>query len=148
MHTFQFIQEAVSIVEPTTLIQLAVGITVLIGHAIGVYKFVQNGRDADRKEYIEHRRGIEKLMQQSNSFNQSEVKRLDNRINDVKDIYVRKPDMEKEFTRIYELLDRDRESMNAWMEKLDQRIIDNQNNTNTLITKHLTQMVEAITNRT
>tara|TARA_Y100001963_G_C6740256_1_gene428573 strand:- start:506 stop:955 length:450 start_codon:yes stop_codon:yes gene_type:complete len=144
MGIIQSTQEAFSAMDLSTIIQITVGIVVLITHAVGVFRFVQNGRDLDRKEHAQFRVGIENLIRNSNDLSRKEINRLDERINGVKDIYVRRPDLDKDLTRLYEIIERDRQDLKVWIEKLDQRLVEQQTTLNDTVTKHLANMVAEI----
>lgn len=144
MAIIQTIQEAVAAMELSDILQFAIAMLILIGHAIAGYRFVQNGREADRKDHAQFRMGIESLVQSSTELARKEINRLDERINGVKDVYVRRPDLDKDLTRLYEIIERDRQDLKISIEKLDQRLIEQQTTLNDTVTKHLANMVTEI----
>lgn len=136
-------------------IQVAINICVLIGFGFTMFKFIQNGRDADRKLLDEHREAQSKMISEAKSELGKEISNLHDRINGVKDEYATRIELERELGRLYTALEKDRRALEIMIDRyardtkdtfsrIDTHIQAMQSSINDTITQHLALVVAEV----
>lgn len=141
MSNIQWIFGELATVDFNTLIQLVGVVLLFTGQTVALYKFIQNGRDTDRKRLEDHRETVAVELTAHRKDFLAEAQKLHSRVNEVKDNYVNRAELEKELTRLYSYIAEARQDQKEGIDKLERHLCQLQTLMTDTITKHMAAMV-------